>query len=169
MNIERKILFREVQRFSQIWVWILVLGVTALAWYGAVQQLILKIPFGNNPASDSLMLVIWLIFGIGFPLFFLSNKMITEVSEDGIYVRFLPIHRSFHKYAFKELKSYTVKSYSPVKDYGGWGIRFSAKGKAFNIKGNRGILLEFYNNKKLMIGSQRSEELATAIESAFSK
>ena len=36
-------------------------------------------------------------------------------------------------------------------------------GKAYNVSGNKGVLLTFGTGKTLMIGSQRPEELAAAI------
>jgi hypothetical protein len=46
---------------------------------------------------------------------------------------------------------------------GGWGLRFGAKGKAYNVSGNRGVLLTFEGDKTLLIGSLRADELAQAI------
>ena len=54
--------------------------------------------------------------------------------------------------------------YHPILDYGGWGIRWALKGKAYNISGNNGVRLDFYDGKHLLIGSQRSEEFAASIE-----
>ena len=75
-----------------------------------------------------------------------------------------PIHRCFRKIAFKELKGYKVRAYRPILEYGGWGIRFGLKGKAYNVSGNRGVQLELTNGKRLLIGSQRPEELWQAIQ-----
>ena len=49
-------------------------------------------------------------------------------------------------------------------DYGGWGIRRGRRGWAYNVSGNRGVLLQLENEKTLLIGSQRPDELAAAIE-----
>ena len=72
---------------------------SALAWWGTIQQLILKQPFGSRPAPDAVMLLVGVVFGIGFPLFFLSLRMITEVRNEGIWVRFVPLQRGFRKWA----------------------------------------------------------------------
>lgn len=159
--------YREVQRFSQIWIWILILAVSTLAWIAAVQQLLLKKPFGNHPAPDSLLIVIWGFFGVGFPVFFCALKMETEVGMDGIYVRFVPIHRSFQKFPFSEIVHYEVQKYRPLQDYGGWGIRQGPKGKAYNVKGNRGLLLKLKDNQSLMIGSRNPEKMITVLDSVF--
>ena len=40
------------------------------------------------------------------------------------------------------------------------------KGKAYNVSGNEGVLLHFYDKKPLLIGSQRAGELFEAIRQA---
>ncbi|MDI9394472.1 MAG: DUF6141 family protein [Euryarchaeota archaeon] len=40
------------------------------------------------------MLVLLLFFGVLFPLFFYSLKMVTEVRKEGLYIRFYPLHFS---------------------------------------------------------------------------
>jgi hypothetical protein len=155
--------FREVQRFGQIWIWLLVGLVTGVAWYGAIIQLVYKKPFGDKPAPDSLMVVIWVVFGVGFPLLFYSIRLVTEVRPDGVYVRFVPLHRSFHKISSADIQSCEVVTYRPLRDYGGYGIRYGIQGKAYNVSGNRGVRLHLKDKKPLLIGSQSAEQLAAAV------
>jgi hypothetical protein len=58
-----------------------------------------------------------------------------------------------------------TRTYWPILEYGGWGISYSffGKGWAYNVNGNRGGQLELANGKRILIGSQRAEELARAI------
>ncbi|MBN1189513.1 MAG: hypothetical protein JXA46_07165 [Dehalococcoidales bacterium] len=156
-------LYRETQHFRQWWIWALVLFIAALSLYGAVQQIILGIPFGSNPAPDGWMIVIAIVFGIGLPIFMYVINLTTEVRSDGLYVRFFPLHLSFLKITPQEIKGFEACTYSPLGDYGGWGIRFGRKGKAYNISGNRGVQLELTNGKRLLIGSQRPEELVQTL------
>jgi len=157
------LLYREVQYFRQLWVWILLLSISLTTIWGMVQQLFLGKPFGNNPAPDTVLIVIVIIFGFGFPYAFYKMNLTTEIRSDGIYYRFFPFHRSFHKIAAEDIISYEIRNYSPIKEYGGWGIRHGRKGKAYNVSGNRGVQLELSNGKQLMIGTQRPEELAEAL------
>lgn len=169
-RIRNPVLFREVQKMDQMWIRIVVWVPVVFSWYGAYQQLFLRNPFGNNPAPDWMMLVLLLVLGVLFPLIFDSLKMITEVRKDGLYVRFHPFHLSFRSFPFKTVQSYNVMNYRPIRDYGGWGIRYGLKGTAYNVKGNRGVLLEFAEGskvKKLMIGSQIPEKLSEAVRKAI--
>ncbi|MDW7732147.1 MAG: DUF6141 family protein [Methanolobus sp.] len=163
MTDEDAVFFREQQKFNQLWVQLLIFVPVAIVWYGAIQQLVLGIPFGNNPASDNGMLLLLIIFGVLFPVFMLSLRMITEVRDSGLYIRFYPFHLSFREFPFESIKSCEVREYSPLRDYGGWGIRFGRNGQAYNVSGNKGVFFEFNNGKRLMVGSQKPDELAAAI------
>ncbi|WLR42037.1 DUF6141 family protein [Bacillus carboniphilus] len=61
----------------------------AFMWYWFIQQIILGVSLGNNPAPNVVTMVLWLFFGIAFPVFmFRVLKLVTEVREEGIYIRF---------------------------------------------------------------------------------
>jgi hypothetical protein len=161
--------FKEEQKFRQPWMIIIVIIVSILPWIGLFQQIILGHKFGNHPAPNWMIHLIWLLFGIGFPIFFYSLKLITEVHNDGIYIRFFPLHRKFKIYPYTEIEKYEIRTYRPIYEYGGWGIRFGHSGKAYNVSGNKGIQLLFKNKKKLLIGSLKAEEFYRAIQKAVNR
>ena len=166
---ERGGLFREVQHFRQRWLWALLLAIAALSVWGAVQQLLLGIPFGNNPAPDSVMIPLATVFGVVFPLGFYFMNLTTEVHQDGIYYRFFPFHLRFRRIALEDMTEYEVRGYSAIRDYGGWGIRYGRKGRAYNVSGNRGVWVRLSSGGSIMFGSQRPEGFAAAIEQARSR
>lgn len=166
MNDSNQVLYRETQRFTQWWIWVLVLGGASLTWYGAVQQLLYGIPFGGNPAPDPLMWVLLLAFGIGMPLFMYAVNLRTEVRPDGLHLKISPLHWRFQVIEWQEIDRFHVRTYRPISEYGGWGIRYGPSGKAYNIKGNRGLQLELIGGNRLLVGSGDPESLALAITAA---
>ncbi|WMW24672.1 DUF6141 family protein [Methanolobus sediminis] len=158
------IIFREVQKFRQIWLLVLLLVTTGLTWYGAIEQLIYGHPFGSNPVSDEGMIAILIGMGLIFPIFMLSIRLVVVVRNSGLYVKFFPIHLSFRHYPINDIISAEAVRYRPLRDYGGWGIRYGRNGKAYSISGNKGILLEFKNGKKLLVGSREADVLKMSIE-----
>ena len=162
------IFFREVQYMRRVW-WILllVLGTTALMWWGFIQQIILGQPWGNNPSSDWMMWLLWLIFGIGFPLFFYWLQLIVEVSEDSVSINYMPLAKTTIPHA--DIQQAEARTYKPLQEYGGWGIRRRSNRRAYNVSGNRGVELTLHDGRIIMIGSQKAEELAMAINSQMSK
>jgi hypothetical protein len=114
-----------------------------------------------------------LIIAIGLPLclivLFLLTRLETEVRSEGLFVRFFPFHLRFEKFTADDLKEYYARQYNPLLEYGGWGIRYGRAGKAYNPKGNQGVQLVLKNGKRLLIGSQKPEELVKAINSFVKK
>jgi hypothetical protein len=61
-----------------------------------------------------------------------------------------------------------VVTYRPIADFGFWGIGSGRDGeRALTARGNRGVRLELHDGTKLLIGSQRPEALALALEQAL--
>jgi hypothetical protein len=164
-----EIIFKEEQRFRQPWLWVIVLIASIIPWIGMIVQVISGQKVGDRPAPDWLIILIWLVFGVGFPLFFYSIRLITEVHRDGIHIRFFPFHRKFKTYRYDEIESFAARQYKPIREYGGWGIRYSLGGMAYNVYGNKGVQLVLKSKKKILVGTQRPEEFYQAIVKGASK
>lgn len=161
--------FTENQKFNQWWI-ILFLGVyTAAVWAIAFAQLIMKIPVGNDPTSNTAMLIIWLVAGVLMPGLFLAMNMHTEITNDGLNVKFFPFHLKPRHFSVQQIESAEAVVYSPIREYGGWGIRYGKNGLAYNVRGNEGVLLKLKDNKNVLIGTQKKDELFTALNKIMKK
>jgi hypothetical protein len=157
--------FREEQRFRKLWIWALILFIVALQWWGWIQQILLGQPFGDNPGPDWLMWLLLVVFGIAFPIFFFSLRLVVEVNEQGVLLRFIPLSRRLIQ--FDEIERCEATDYQPLRDYGGWGIRGLGNNRAFNVSGNQGVRLQLRSGDVVLIGSQRAADLALAIDSGL--
>jgi len=174
MENDRYVLFREVQRFRQLWLW-LAMGVISvvplgLYGYGIFQQLVRGVPFGDMPTSNAVLLITGLLCMVGCGgvlVLFMTMKLITEVRSDGLYVRFYPLHFRFRKIERQEIAEYRAVKYHPVQDYGGWGIRWTFRGRAYNVRGNEGVRLDYVGGRHLLIGSQESEKFVAALQTIW--
>ncbi len=95
--------------------------------------------------------------------------MTTEVTATEVRVWFgwVPVYR--RALPVSSIRHNHVVEYRPIRDYGGWGIRAGRNGeRVLNARGNRGVRLELVDGSKLLIGSQRPEELAETLERARS-
>lgn len=163
-NDSEKTYYREVQSFRQVWLWLIIVLPAALFSFGFMKQIIYKMPFGSKPMSDHALIVIWLATLI-LPCVFYFCKLCTLVKKDGVYVRFIPFHFSYVPIPFSQVRKYEARTYSPVAEYGGWGIRYSGThGKAYNVSGNQGIQFELDNGKRILIGTQKADEFMRAID-----
>jgi hypothetical protein len=157
--------FREEQRFREWWIMTLIAIICISIWGTSINQLISDNPPQGREAMPIPLLIIFLVlFGVGFPMFFVYARLESEVRQDGIYVRFFPFHLSFRKIAFSELQKAYARTYRPILEYGGWGIRGIGRRRAFNVSGNQGVQLEFTDGRRLLIGSQQAEQFESAIK-----
>jgi hypothetical protein len=53
-----------------------------------------------------------------------------------------------------------VVSYSPLGDYGGWGIRGVKNHRCYNISGKQGLKATFQDGKSVLIGTQQADKLS---------
>lgn len=141
--------FEEVQSFDQIWLWALMgfeLIVILVAMFSAGQPLwVAGIGLGAITLSMALLS---------------SIKLITRIDEQGVHYRFKPFHFKVQTIPWEDIDQIHVRKYSPILEYGGWGIRFGRNGRAYNIRGNTGIQIVRKNGKRLLIGTQRPDEAA---------
>lgn len=161
---QNKVIYREIQRPRQLLLWVLVLFVTVIMWYGFIQQIVIGIPFGTKPAPDAVLVALWLVFGVAFPILMLTVvKLIIEVREDGLYVRFMPLHIRYRKFLYTDIEYCEPVTYSPLQRFGGWGIRVNFKGEtAYNMYGKQGLELKL-SNQTVVIGTQKPIEIIKAM------
>jgi hypothetical protein len=143
------VLFEEHQSFHQPWLWTLMLAVLAVLVFAS-----LNAPEGRPWVVLSLVLAVALLL--------YSMKLTVQVDTETVRIRFFPIWKKTIPLA--EIVRWEPRTYRPILEYGGWGIRYSfGKGWAYNVSGNLGVQLELASGKRILIGSQRAEELARAI------
>lgn len=156
--------FTEKQKFTQWWIWMIIVTMSAIALAGFVQQIILKRPFGDQPMSD-LGIIIYSIIVTGFICFNYYMSLNTDINNNGIKMHFVPFVKKQVKW--EEVKSLNVVNYGFV---GGWGIRFgSSYGTIYNVKGKIGLAIELNNGKKFLIGTQKPEEMQQIVNRYFKK
>jgi hypothetical protein len=162
--MDNEILFTESQKFKQWWLWMILLGINGLFLFGVYKQVIGGQQFGDKPISNTgLLITTGLTLLLTF--LFINFRLDTIIKKDGIYVRFFPFHMTFKHYNWNSLTKSFVRQYSAISEYGGWGLRLGlfGKGAAYNVSGNKGLQLEFNNNKKLLIGTNKPDELTEAL------
>ena len=110
-------------------------------------------------SSDNIPLFIGLLLSITLTVFFIALQLQTRIDVKGIEVRFAPVHQKWARYEWDSLQAVYVRKYSPLGEYGGWGFRGSGSNKALNVSGSYGIQLVFSDGRRLLIGTQKAEEV----------
>ena len=153
------IVFKETQKFSQWWLWLILIGIGILPILGIYKQLIIGEKFGDKPMSD-LGLIIFAVFVFSLIAMFWFVQLKTEIDQNEISIHFFPLVKK--RVNWKEIKNAEIVNYGFV---GGWGIRLWTKyGTVYNMKGNKGLAIELLNGKNFLIGTQKPEELTAILE-----
>jgi hypothetical protein len=144
-------MYTETQRFTQWWLWLILIGV----WSSMVYSIITAPPQTNAAVYVSCGI------GILLPLLFWQMRLITRITQDGIYVRFIPFHFKEKFFPWETITASYIRTYSPLKEYGGWGIKyiFNGNGLVYNVAGSVGLQLNFKDGEPVLIGTQKGEEI----------
>lgn len=159
------VVYREVQRWS-FGSRCLLLALCLLGAAGGVFSAVVILTQDPHQWASLLTAVVCGILvpvGIGFLIW--VARLETEVRQDGLYIRYVPFRRHFKRFQAEDLSEYHARTYRPILEYGGWGIRFGWKGRAYNVSGNRGVQLVFRDGRRVLIGSSQPSELEAAIRS----
>lgn len=152
--------FSETQKFRQWWLWFILAVIKVAMGFFIVTQVLVGKPFGSN-AVDNIALLAGFLFMMILSFLFFIMKLETRISDSGIAVRFYPFQLKFRNYKWEDLEEAYLREYSPISEYGGWGMRYSlvGKGRALNVSGRMGLQLVFKNGRKLLIGTSKPEDL----------
>ena len=165
MDDSGKILFSEVQRFSLLLIMpLVILFLVAIVLEG---HMIFRPALETEepwPAWAMPVSIAGIVINAIVTVVLIFAKLQTRLSESTLYMRFFPLHFSYRKIDFDTIATVYARSYQPLGEFGGWGIRWTPRGRAYNVSGNRGVQLELKNGKKILLGSQRADELASLLQ-----
>jgi len=154
-----RVLFEEKQRFVGRGVagTLLALGVVAFGF--AVREALVS---GRGP--DWVIAAAAAIVGVGLPWLFYRLELTVLVLPDRFEVQMPPLtHRVI---PLAQILRSEAMSYRPLRDYGGWGLRCGSAGRAYTVRGDRGVQVELVSGETFLVGSGRAEELAQILGTA---
>jgi len=141
--------FKEEQKFRQVWLWGIILGLPIL-----LSIFLLSESFGDTPLPTNDLIIVLLLPWTTVLLFWILCLR-TEINREGITIQFFPFRKK--RIGWDQVDSAEVLNYGFV---GGYGIRMWTKyGTVYNVSGKMGLALQLKNGKKICIGTQRAEEL----------
>jgi hypothetical protein len=152
--------FSEMQRLvGSPWVWV---GIAIAAVSSAVVPFALANAEGAAATAGTIAGAASLLSLLAF---FTVVQLRTSVGSDGVRVQVFPLMKT-RRIPYGEIRCCWARTYRPIREYGGWGIRGLGSNRAYNMRGNEGVQLELVDGRRILIGSQRAGELAAAIRDA---
>lgn len=162
-------IFKEEQRFTQTWLIVVLAFSLIVPFYLIGKEFLSK--NSSLTTTKFILTISAVVISVAF-IFFLKLK--TRIDEKGIHYQFFPFHFSFKTISWDEISKAGIRTYSPISEFGGWGLRggfFFNKGKnkAVNVSGDIGIQLILQNGEKLLIGTQKKQEAANVLKTYKNK
>ena len=143
-----KYLFVENQKFTQWWLWIILLYFPTSALF-----------IHNDPIN-----YIYVLIGCAIPLVFYLFELRVKVDQNGLHYQFFPLHFKSYTIILDEMEKIEAVEYKPISEYGGWGIKYGFKGKAYNTSGKLGVKIHLKNGTNILFGSQKHKALAKVLK-----
>jgi hypothetical protein len=118
---------------------------------------------GSGEGAMSVALAVWLLFlGIGVPLiiYALMGQLRARVTSEGVEVAWGLLEIVRKRIPFQDIDDVEAVTYSPLGEFGGWGIRMGGhKKKAWNIRGKRAVLFHLTDGTRFYLGSDHPERM----------
>ncbi|MEX1382430.1 hypothetical protein [Lutibacter sp.] len=121
----------------------------------------------DNSLGDYIAASIGLLILVLVIILFLVLKLQTKIDETGIKYKFYPFQVSYKNIDWSNISECYIRNYNPISEFGGWGIKGSFRkntGKAYTTKGSIGLQLKLKNGEKILIGTQKKEEIKRVLE-----
>ena len=157
----QKTRFHETQRLQQWHVRLVLAAPPAALLFMSVRQVGFHHPWGHQPMSNAGLLFLTILLLLVY-VRLITVCLVTELSAGELSVGLRGLWRK-KRVPLAEIKYAAAIRYNPVAEYGGYGIRSGPRGRAYIASGNRAVQLEFRDGQKMLVGSQRPEELALKI------
>ena len=164
-------MYRELT-WAPAWVWVLIWGACLLAAgtmaHGAYQHAITGVPFGDSPMSTlglSLVAGGVMLFPILMTAMFM--RLDVEVRADHLLVSFGLVHLVRKRILYADMESVRPVTYSAIREFGGWGVRWRGRRTAWTIRGNEAVRITLRSGKEVYVGSQFPQRLAGRMEVAM--
>jgi hypothetical protein len=158
--MSENIIFSETQRFRQWWLMLILIG-SDIGFAVAIFFTVTAKDFDANDISQFLPLVIGMMAVNLVTAFVIILRLETKISDEGIEVRMFPF--AVKRYSWDKISKCFVRTYSPLTEFGGWGIRGRSDNRALNVSGSEGLQLKFKDGNSLLIGTQKGEEIKQAL------
>lgn len=144
--------FSEVQSGSRPMIYAILAFMVLLA---IIEYIV--VPVG---AKMAVSLIMSIILGLVATMLFGFN-LETKIDTKNISLKIPVLLKT--KIAVADIISAEQFSYSPLRDFGGWGIRYGKGGIMYNANGNQSVKLVMKDGKIIYIGTQKPEALINAL------
>lgn len=138
--------YQESQKFTQLWFWG-ILAFSALTIFYRFWEEHSPAQF-HNLAIRSVAPVI--LFALVL-VFLLLLRLDVLIDENGISYKWFPFRMKYKTIPWEKIESLQIRRFSPIAEFGGYGLRYTFKTTAYIVSGNDGIEIRIKGSKRKFV------------------
>lgn len=116
--------------------------------------------------TASALLLLFLM--LPFLLYAFLGQLRVRVTDRGVEAAWGLSEVFRRQFPFEEIVDAKAVTYSPLREFGGWGIRIGFGKRAWTTRGNRALVLHLTDDTRFYLSSEKPERLLISIQSAGS-
>jgi len=128
---------------------------------------------GGGPGQMPVGVAVFcLLLGLGIPaaIYSLMGQLRTRVTQNAVEIRWGLLEIVKKTIPFDQIETATAVTYSPIREFGGWGIRMGGHNKkAWTIRGNRALVLDLKDGTRFYLGSDKPERILQWVQSTMKR
>jgi hypothetical protein len=150
-------LYREEQRLRNNFLWIIAAVIFLLLGFGLWAN---RTSGGLVTMYVTSVLIVLAIFALAASL-----KLVVTIQEEGIGIVLRWLQSKPVMIKWEEVGSISQEPVNPVKDFGGWGLRYNKRATGYIFKGREGIRVRLKSGREFVITTDNGTAFLDVIRS----
>jgi hypothetical protein len=148
--------FHEDQRFRQSWLWVLIAVLLVLP---------VAVVIAVTPRASAVSLLAAVLVGAAVAALLALARLETTVTGDAVTIAFHGVWPT-RRIRVADIAEVERTRYTML-DSGGWGVHLGLAGMTYNVSGNEGVRFRLKSGARVLLGTQRPDELLAAVHRAM--
>ncbi len=138
--------YQESQKFSQLWFWG-ILTFSAIVIFYRFWEEHSAAQFHNLTVKSFAPIILFAIVLV----FFLLLRLDILIDGHGISYKWFPFRMKYKTIPWESIDSLQIRRFSPIAEFGGYGLRYTFKTTAYIVSGNDGIEIRIKDRRRKFV------------------
>lgn len=98
---------------------------------------------------------------VGLLLYVIKLKV--HINEDGISYQFPPFHNKPNLLSWGKIESIEFMKIKPLKEFGGWGLRYGKLGTAYTTRGRHILHIKMQSGKQINLSITQPDDFVAVV------
>ena len=147
--------YREEQRLRNKFLWIIAIIIFALLGMG--------LWFNKSAGNLVTMYVVTALIVVAIFAFAASLKLVVTVEDAGISVVLRWLQSKPVMIKWEDIAGVSQETVNPVKDFGGWGLRYNHRATGYIFKGREAVRVRLKSGREFVITTDNGRALIDSV------